>query len=204
MEPAHRAALRRLRLELSGQLLVSDSIVPLLYQEEVLSEAHVQDIERQPTERLKSLRLLDLLPHRGPRAFPVFLRALRDFSWLRDRLLQELQELQAWSCWLTLSSLPDVCRLPDSVLRRVPSDRELSRLASQLGAEWEAVLMDLGLSAETVFRCRADHGLSTQAAALAGLVRWRRAGGRDATLGTLLRSLEAADVHPSILEDALG
>ena len=91
MEPAHRAVLRRLRLELSGQLLVSDTIVPFLYQEEILTEAHVEDIERQPTDRQKSLKLLDVLPNRGPRAFDAFLRSLRDFSWLRDRLLRELQ-----------------------------------------------------------------------------------------------------------------
>ncbi|KAM6895248.1 death domain-containing protein CRADD [Xenentodon cancila] len=194
MEPSHRAALRKLRLELSGQLLVSDTIVPFLYQEEILTETHVEDIERQPTDRQKSLKLLDVLPNRGPRAFEAFLRSLRDFSWLRDRLLRELQAGPGDT---------DVCRLQESVLQKVPSDRELSRLASRLGAEWEAVLMDLGLSAEAVFRCRADHSLSMQAAALAGLVQWRRSGGKKATVERLLRSLEAADVHPSVLEDAL-
>lgn len=97
----------------------------------------------------------------------------------------------------------DACRLSDSVLRKVPSDRELSRLASRLGAEWEVVLMDLGLSAEAVFRCRSDNGLNTQAAVLAGLVQWRRSLGKKATVERMLQSLEAADVHPSVLEDAL-
>lgn len=102
---------------------------------------------------------------------------------------------------LTLSA--DVCRLPDSVLQKVPSDQELSRLASRLGAEWESVLMDLGLSAEAVFRCRSDHSLSIQAAVLAGLVQWRQRDGRKATVQRLVQSLKAADVHPSILEEVL-
>ena len=105
--------------------------------------------------------------------------------------------------------LPLIClsaddrQLPESVLQRVPSDRELSRLASGLGAEWELVLMDLGLSAEALFRCRSDHGLSAHGAALAGLVQWRRSEGRRARVQRLLESLQAADVHPSVLQDAL-
>ncbi|XP_042370939.1 death domain-containing protein CRADD-like, partial [Plectropomus leopardus] len=96
-----------------------------------------------------------------------------------------------------------VWRLPDSVLQKVPSDRDLSRLASRLGSEWESVLMDLGLSAEDLFRCRSDHQLSAHGAALAGLVRWRRCNGRRATVQRLLQSLQAADVHPSVLQDVL-
>ena len=91
MDPTHRALLRAHRLELSGQLLVSDSIVPFLYQEDILTESQVEDIESQPTNRQKTLKLLDLLPSRGPRAFDAFLRSLQDFSWVRDRLLLELQ-----------------------------------------------------------------------------------------------------------------
>ncbi len=91
MDPEHRALLRTHRLELSGQLLVSDTIVPFLYQEDILTETQVEDIESQPTNRQKSLRLLDILPSRGPRAFDSFLRSLEDFSWVRDKLLLELQ-----------------------------------------------------------------------------------------------------------------
>lgn len=97
----------------------------------------------------------------------------------------------------------DVPRLPDSVLHRVPSDRELSRLASRLGSEWESVLMDLGLSAEALFRCRSDHSLSTHGAVLAALVQWRRSEGKKATVQRLMQSLQAADVHLSVLSDVL-
>ncbi|XP_027899367.1 death domain-containing protein CRADD [Xiphophorus couchianus] len=214
MEPEHRAVLRRFRVQLCDQLLVSDTIVPFLYQEGVLTEAQVEQVEGQLTNRQKNLKLLDLLPNRGPRAFGAFLEALRDFSWIRDRLLLELQNSAGTGPNLAGTgpsgdaAVParyhgDASRIPDSVLQRVPSDRELSRLAQRLGAEWEAVLLDLGVSSEAVYRCRSDHSLNTGAAVLDGLVLWRRAGGRRATLGRLLRSLEAADLHPSVLEEAV-
>ncbi|XP_070785275.1 death domain-containing protein CRADD [Enoplosus armatus] len=196
MDPAHKALLRGHRLELSGQLLVSDTIVPFLYQEDILTETQVEDIVSQPTNRQKSLKLLDILPSRGPRAFDSFLSSLEEFSWVRDKLLLELQTRPG-------PSSTGIWRLPDSVLQKVPSDRELSRLAARLGGEWEAVLMDLGLSAEALFRCRSDHSLSTHGAVLAGLVQWRRSDGKKATVQRLLQSLEAAGVHPSVLEDVL-
>ncbi|XP_067438142.1 death domain-containing protein CRADD isoform X2 [Thunnus thynnus] len=162
--------------------------------ENILTDAQVQEIESQPTDRQKTLKLLQLLPGRGPRAFPALLRALDDFSWVRDKLVLELQDAPGAT---------DVWRPPDSVLQRVPSDRELSRLASRLGSEWEAVLLDLGLSAEALFRCRADHSLSSHGATLAALLHWRRAEGKKASVQRLLQSLQAADVHPSVLQDVL-
>lgn len=105
---------------------------------------------------------------------------------------------------LNLCVSTDSWRFPDSVLQKVPSDQELSRLASRLGAQWEAVLLDLGLSVETLFRCRADHPLSTHASTLAALVQWRRGGGKAATFQRLIQSLKRADVHPSVLEEVLA
>ncbi|XP_054480893.1 death domain-containing protein CRADD [Anoplopoma fimbria] len=195
MDPVHRALLRSHRLELSGQLLVSDSIVPLLLQEEVLTECQAEHIEAQPSSRRRCLALLDLLPARGPRAFDCFMRSLEDFSWVRDKLLLELQAGPG-------PGAPEV-RLPDLVLQKVPSDLVLSRLASRLGSEWEAVLMGLGLSSEDLFRCRSDHPISTHGAVLAGLVQWRRRGGKTSTVQTLLRGLQDSGVHPSVLEDVL-
>lgn len=91
MEPAQKAVLRKLRLYLSGQLLVSDTIVPFLYQDDVLTVSQVEDIDSQPTNTQKTLKLLDILPSRGPRAFGAFLRSLDDFSWVRDQVQLELQ-----------------------------------------------------------------------------------------------------------------
>uniref|UniRef100_A0A3P9H2N6 CASP2 and RIPK1 domain containing adaptor with death domain n=1 Tax=Oryzias latipes TaxID=8090 RepID=A0A3P9H2N6_ORYLA len=196
MDPAHKAVLTKLRAELCSQLMVSESIVPVLFQEGVLTHAHVEDIESEPTDTRKSQKLLDILPNRGPRAFPAFMQSLADFSWIRDRLVHELRTEPE-------PRAADACGLSDSVLERVLSDQELCRLSFRLGAEWEAMLMDLGLPAEAVFRCRSDHSLSTQAAALSGLVLWRRSGGRSATARRLLQSLQAAGVHESVLGEVL-
>ncbi|XP_028307454.1 death domain-containing protein CRADD [Gouania willdenowi] len=206
MDLAHRAVLRRLRLELSGQLLVLESIVPHLFQEGILSEVHVQDIESRTSDQNRTLYLLDLLPKRGPRAFDAFLRALDDFSWVRERLLLELEKTepqQEPGSGLGPKQGPDHHSLPPSVLVRVPTDRELARLAAQLGSQWEVVLLDLGLSVEDLFRCRSDHAQSLHGAVLAGLLQWRRAQGRRATIQRLMESLSAADIHHSVLENIL-
>ncbi|XP_071771887.1 death domain-containing protein CRADD [Centroberyx gerrardi] len=196
MDPVHKEILRKHRLELSSQILVSDTVVPFMYQENILTESQVEEIESQITNKKKTLRLLDILPSRGPLAFDTFLRSLEEFSWLRDKILQELQSHRAAG----LSSKDD-WHIPEAFLEKVPSDRELSRLASRLGPEWESVLLDLGLSAEALFRCRADHSLSTHGQVLAGLVQWRRSEGKKATAHRLVLSLQAADIHPSILEE---
>lgn len=91
MEPEHRALLREHRLDLSGQLLVSESIVPFLYQENILSQTQVEQIESLTTNRQKTLKLLDFLPSCGHRAFHAFLQSLEDFGWIREQLLLELQ-----------------------------------------------------------------------------------------------------------------
>lgn len=95
MDPVHKEVLRTLRVDLSEQLLVSDGVLPLLYQEGIVTAAQVEDILAESTDRKRCLKLLDVLPRRGPNAFGVFLRALDDFAWLRERLLQELRDRTA-------------------------------------------------------------------------------------------------------------
>ncbi|KAM4614807.1 death domain-containing protein CRADD [Polymixia lowei] len=197
MDPVHKEILRKRRLDLSNQILVSDTIVQFLYQEGILTESHVEEIESQITNKKKTLRLLDILATRGPRAFDTFMSSLgEEFTWVRDLVLQDLQSQHAAG-----QCSKDERNIPEAILQRVPSDRELSRLASGLGPEWESVLLDLGVSAPALYRCRADHAHSTREQALAGLVQWRQSTGRSATVRRLLQSLQAADIHPSVLEE---
>ncbi|XP_046878482.1 death domain-containing protein CRADD [Hypomesus transpacificus] len=196
MDQTHKEVLRKHRLDLSNQLLIGDTIVHFLYQENILTENHVEEIQAQITNKKKTLRLLDILPTRGPQAFDTFLQSLEEeFIWIKDKLLQDLDtnahEISLTTDWT----------LPEEVLRNVPSDRQLSRLASRLGPQWESVLLDLGLSAGALYRCRADHPLSVQGQVLSGLVQWRQSQGRSATVARLLQSLRAADIHPSALEE---
>ncbi|KAJ8411386.1 hypothetical protein AAFF_G00173920 [Aldrovandia affinis] len=130
-------------------------------------------------------------------AFGTFLKSLEEeFLWVAETLKQGLVDGEKREHTPT-----ETCRIPDETLRRVPSDRELNRLACRLGPEWESVLLDLGVSAAQVVRCRADRPHDLRGQALAGLVLWRQASGREATVQRLLQSLQAAQIHPSLLEE---
>lgn len=199
METRHKTILRKHRLWLSEQLLVAETIVQFLYQEEILTLAQVEAIESQESSKHRVLKLLDILPSRGPLAFNAFLLSLHEFSWVRDILHRDLEALPGGPA---IGSTDDF--FSDHILNKVPTDRELSRIASLLGMQWESVLLDLELTTEDLYRCRADHLLDAQGAALEGLVHWRRTQGKRATVKRLIKSLEAAEIHPSVLQDALS
>uniref|UniRef100_A0AAV2IX92 Death domain-containing protein n=1 Tax=Knipowitschia caucasica TaxID=637954 RepID=A0AAV2IX92_KNICA len=150
-------------------------------------------IECQPCTKHRVLKLLDILPSRGPQAFDVFLQSLEEFPWVQDTLQKDQAS--------TAHSSTDVVYLSDHILRKVPTDRELSRVASLLGGQWETVLLDLELTAEDLYRCRVDHRSDVHGAALEGLVHWRQAQGKRATVQRLVQSLEVADIHLSMLLD---
>ncbi|XP_059843730.1 death domain-containing protein CRADD isoform X3 [Hypanus sabinus] len=89
MEPKQRRILRRLRLELADQLRV-EQLVQYLYQERVVSQNFLEELEAEPVSVRRTLKLLDYLPGRGPRAFAAFIESLRDeFPWLCRRLEEE-------------------------------------------------------------------------------------------------------------------
>lgn len=93
MDPRHKEILRKHRLDLSDQILIEDTIVQFLYQENILTESQVDEVQSQISNKKKTLRLLDILPTRGPRAFGTFLNSLEEeFTWVRDKLLQDLEQ----------------------------------------------------------------------------------------------------------------
>ncbi|XP_077450243.1 death domain-containing protein CRADD [Stigmatopora argus] len=203
MEALHREVLQKLRLYLCKELLVSESLLAFLYQEDVLTAPQVDDILAERTEWKRCQKLLELLPRRGPDAFAAFLGALDDFPWVRERLLQEELNARAQSGPSGVPvGPPESPMIADGDLG-VPSDRQLSHLASALGADWESVALELGVSSAALFRCRADHALCSRDAALAALLLWRRSRGKEATAARLRRSLRAAGVHPSVLDDIM-
>ncbi|KAJ8245599.1 hypothetical protein GJAV_G00272470 [Gymnothorax javanicus] len=198
MDPRHKEILRRHRLDLSKQILIDDTVVHYLYQENILTESHLEEILAQATSKNRTLKLLDILPTRGPHAFGAFLRSLEEeFLWVAQGLRQDLAQ-NATSKDLDPT---EVCQISEETLWKVPSDRELNRLSGLLGPEWESVLLDLGLSAGQVFRCRADHPHHLQSQVLAGLIAWRQSAGRGATVRRLLHSLQASQIHPAVLEE---
>lgn len=88
MEERHRELLRAQRLHLCEQLVVDETIVQYLYQENILTESQVEEIQSQKSNKNKTLMLLSVLPNRGPNAFNVFLQSLeQDFPWIKENLL---------------------------------------------------------------------------------------------------------------------
>ncbi|XP_069764815.1 death domain-containing protein CRADD [Narcine bancroftii] len=198
MEAKQRRVLRRLRTELAAELRV-DELVQHLYQERVVNQAFLEELEAEPVGARRTLKLLDHLPSRGPRAFAAFAESLRaDFPWLCRRLEEEEEageeelEPPADEVPLTIS---------DQVLNGVPTDKQLNRLSSQLGLEWERAVVDLGLKTSDIYRCKMNHQYNVQAQILAAFVLWKQRSGKRATVQNLCNSLISADVDPTVINN---
>uniref|UniRef100_A0A8C2FZU7 CASP2 and RIPK1 domain containing adaptor with death domain n=1 Tax=Cyprinus carpio TaxID=7962 RepID=A0A8C2FZU7_CYPCA len=197
MDPKHKRLLRSQRLFLAEELLVDDMIIQYLYQEEILTESHLEEIRSESSNRKKTLKLLDVLPTRGSHAFHHFIQSLeKDFPWIKDKLLGLCAEDRE----PPLPPFSVQCGVPDHILPTVPTSQHLNRLAAHLSSEWKSVLLDLGLTSADLYRCCADHPLAVQSQVLAGLVMWTQRNGRGATVRRLLQSLQAADILPSVLQ----
>ncbi|XP_021778461.1 death domain-containing protein CRADD isoform X6 [Papio anubis] len=92
MEARDKQVLRSLRLELGAEVLVEGLVLQYLYQEGILTENHVQEINAQTTGLRKTMLLLDILPSRGPKAFDTFLDSLQEFPWVREKLKKARKE----------------------------------------------------------------------------------------------------------------
>ncbi|XP_025027243.1 death domain-containing protein CRADD [Python bivittatus] len=93
MDARDKQVLRSLRLELCAELLVEGLVIQYLYQEEILTDDHMQEIRAQVTNQRKTLMLLDILPTRGPKAFEAFLESLQEFPWVREKLESKRNEV---------------------------------------------------------------------------------------------------------------
>ena len=95
MEESHRKVLQKLRLKISGDINVR-RITEELFSSGILDKNDSQEILAKETTQYKALHLLDLLPRKGPEAFPVFLQALHGSgsSFLANYIQSELSGMR--------------------------------------------------------------------------------------------------------------
>ncbi|XP_077142655.1 death domain-containing protein CRADD-like isoform X2 [Ranitomeya variabilis] len=193
MDPTHRDVLRRMRLDLCSQGLAEGLVPQYLFQEGVITSEQLEEITSQATSQRRAMKLLDVLPTRGPKAFDVFLASLSEFPWIHNKLEEICKE----------SLVGKTSDLPHNIKDICPSDKQLSILADHLGAEWEKVLGYLGLDHVDLYKCKAQHPYCVHSQAMEGLIKWKQQSGRKATVQGLWEALQAADVHPSALNTIL-
>ncbi|KAM3833589.1 death domain-containing protein CRADD isoform 2-T3 [Vipera latastei] len=157
MDARDKQVLRSLRLELCAELLVEGLIIQYLYQEEILTDNHVQEIRAQVTNQRKTLVLLDILPTRGPKAFEAFLESLQEFPWVKEKLESKRNEVM-----LLPPADDQLLRFPQHILKKLPSDQQISKLAQRLGPEWECIVLYLGLSQNDIYCCKVNHPYNIQ------------------------------------------
>ncbi|XP_032238419.2 caspase-3 [Nematostella vectensis] len=75
MEQKHRNLLRKNRVALARDLEPRE-VLNYIFQEGVFSERDIETVNSLTTRQAQAERILDILPRRGPRAFPVFCDAL--------------------------------------------------------------------------------------------------------------------------------
>ncbi|MGH0139307.1 UNVERIFIED_CONTAM: hypothetical protein FKN15_025137 [Acipenser sinensis] len=81
------------------------------------------------------------------------------------------------------------------------TEKQLNKLSVRVGPEWENILIELGLTTNEIYRCKANHSCNVQSQTMAAFVMWKQRFGKRATVQCLLSSLEAAEIDPSVMDD---
>ncbi|XP_048356395.1 death domain-containing protein CRADD [Sphaerodactylus townsendi] len=196
MDAREKQVLRSLRLELCAELLVEGLVIQYLYQEGILTENHMQEIRSQVTNHRKTMMLLDILPTRGPKAFETFLESLQEFPWMRDKLEAKRNEVI-----LVGLAENETTEISQRILKNLPTDQQLSKLARRLGPEWEHIVLYLGLSHNDIYHCKANHPYNVQSQIISAFISWRQHFGNRATIESLCAGLKMGEVESSVIQE---
>ncbi len=93
MDPKHKKLLRSQRIFLAEELLVDDMMIQYLYQEEILTESHLEEIQSESSNRKKTLKLAGYSAHAG------FARLPSLYSVIRERFSLDQRQITATVCW---------------------------------------------------------------------------------------------------------
>ncbi|XP_075429097.1 death domain-containing protein CRADD isoform X2 [Ascaphus truei] len=196
MDSRHKHLLRRQRLELCAEGLAEGLVPQYLLQEGIITDNQLEEISSQPTSQRRTMRLLDILPTRGPKAFEVFLDSLKEFPWVQENLERLCKENHD-------SQVGRTVEVPTKLLLGSPTDKQLSLLAGRLGPEWEQIVIHLGLDTSDLYRCKMHHPHSVQSQVMEAMVKWKQRMGSKATVQRLWDALQAAEVDPSVMQQVL-
>ncbi|XP_063288321.1 death domain-containing protein CRADD-like [Pelobates fuscus] len=195
MDNKHKELLRRHRLKLCAEGLAEGLVPEYLLQEGIITNNHLEEIRAQDTSQRRTMKLLDILPTRGPQAFGVFLNSLSaEFPWVKE----EIERLCKEHCDVFPRETNH--ELPNSIRNSCPTDKQLNVLAAKLGPEWEQILITLGLEQNQLYRCKSNHPYNVHGQVMEALVKWKQQMGSKATMQCLWEALKQAEVDPSVIQ----
>ncbi|XP_019634248.1 PREDICTED: death domain-containing protein CRADD-like [Branchiostoma belcheri] len=216
MEARHRDILRRNRVKLVKTIKVQH-ITNFLIQEDVLTETMVEEIMAEKTSHAKAEQLLDTLVTRGPNAFMMFCKSLKEsYEWLSKDLLEQDQKRVGTTGTRAVQCEEDV--LEDKMARmnlqdsargtEILREKELNKLASNLGAEWEKLAIELDFKKSELYKFKEDNKNSVHGQIFDMLCTWKGKQGSKATVGNLVHSMIEVsigeDVYKFLLDEPRG
>uniref|UniRef100_A0A8C5WJB3 Death domain-containing protein n=1 Tax=Leptobrachium leishanense TaxID=445787 RepID=A0A8C5WJB3_9ANUR len=197
MDNRHKQLLRHLRLSLSSEGLADGLVPQYLLQEDIITVNQLEEIRAQNTSQRRAMKLLDILPTRGPRAFDVFLSSLAlEFPWVKEKIEEYCKKN-------VIEPMETNHALPTGLCHSCPSDKQLNWLAGKLGPEWEQILISLGLEQSQLYRCKSNHPYNIDRQVFEGLIKWKQQMGSKATMQCLWEALKEAEVDPSLMQQLI-